>query len=898
MRKHQQAKILELLRTLGEAHGELRKQSAPEAAVNLLAGCQEFARRIGEFIEETEGEGTQAVTLLEEYCELLYYASVGTGGANHTKKLQAQLAKIENTVRSELVPDRIEAAFLSYSASMSDSILSIYLAAKADPDCDAYWIPIPYYERNAGGSFGTMHLDGAECYGGVECTDWQKYDLEARRPDAVFTFAPYDAGNFVTSVHPDFYCERLRGLTDLLCYVPYFVTADDVEEQFCTVAGCVFAHKVILQSEKIRSTYIREFKAAYGKSFGKPEEKFVALGSPKYDAVINTKRGDCRLPDEWRVRAGGKKVIFYNTTIAAILQGNEQYLEKLRHVLDTFRKREDVVLWWRPHPLNEATYKSMRAQLSDGYRKIIADYKRGGFGIFDDTADFHRAIAVSDGYYGDGSSAVALYEATGKPLMIQNLDVTEKADDAQKDEYLHSDVVNFGQRLLTVDAFRREYPEWHEYWLPLRNEGQAKHVLVPDYEYGTSSFLNAVYKLDAEKGRAEYFKSFPANDVSGWMRHDAWLYHAPVRRGDTFLFVPCRARRWAFYDLAADEWTFRAVPEELHPSKEWRAAFGGWIVYDDEIIVFPGESGAFAKCNVVTHEITYHRDWIAKLPKAVENADWGVVCTVLFYRGSLLVVSQQTNRIVEINPETMTVIRSYAVGNDPCGFRSALLVPDTDAVYLIKFREPGKEPWTEAIVKWDIKTKSIAELKDLPVNFAPKHTQNACSGLLYWRNKLYATPLQGDSILKIDLETDEVTRVAVTPDFDFFERKSEFYNGWAKDMALPYLVFNGKCMKFTAQLPYDYALADIDLETGEISNRRKWHVTGVEDLYRQKSRTSARELWENPYYPLDDFLDDLAAGRPTRITEEADDKPDEQNVNTDGTSGKAIYAYIKKAVMV
>ena len=40
-----------------------------------------------------------------------------------------------------------------------------------------------------------------------------------------------------------------------------------------------------------------------------------------------------------------------------------------------------------------------------------------------DTADLHRAIALSDAYYGDWSSVVSLYEKTGKPILIQNADI-------------------------------------------------------------------------------------------------------------------------------------------------------------------------------------------------------------------------------------------------------------------------------------------------------------------------------------------------------------------------------------------------------------------------------------------------------------------------------------------
>ncbi|MDR2132223.1 MAG: hypothetical protein LBP30_02630 [Clostridiales Family XIII bacterium] len=409
MRKHRQKQIFELLQTIGEA------QSA-----GLYADCQEGALSVGAFIESVEGENNPriagTIASLAEYCELLYGAHKGEVGE---KRLRKQLVRIENAVKSELAPDRIEIAFLSYNASMSDSIESIYIAAKEDPVCDAFFVPIPYFEIKQDGSQGVMRYEGAECYGNdIICTDWREYDIEARRPDAIFTFNPYDGGNLVTRVHPDFYCERLRDLTDMLVYVPYFVTPDDVREHFCTLAGCVFAHRVIVQSEKVRDAYVRVFKKAYGSRFGRPEDKFVALGSPKFDKAINTKREDCALPDTWRELIGDKKTIFYNTCVWAILAGGERYLKKLRQVLDVFKNRDDVALWWRPHPLSEATYASMRPQLLAEYKRIVADYRRAGRGIYDDTADLHRAIAWTDAYYGDGSSVAALFGAAAKPVMF------------------------------------------------------------------------------------------------------------------------------------------------------------------------------------------------------------------------------------------------------------------------------------------------------------------------------------------------------------------------------------------------------------------------------------------------------------------------------------------------
>jgi hypothetical protein len=54
------------------------------------------------------------------------------------------------------------------------------------------------------------------------------------------------------------------------------------------------------------------------------------------------------------------------------------------------------------------------------YRSIVENYKQESYGIYDDTPDMHRAISISDAYYGDMSSLAALYIITGKPIVIQN----------------------------------------------------------------------------------------------------------------------------------------------------------------------------------------------------------------------------------------------------------------------------------------------------------------------------------------------------------------------------------------------------------------------------------------------------------------------------------------------
>ena len=331
-------------------------------------------------------------------------------------------------------PDKIDVVFLPYKAAMWDSLESVWLAAAEDPQCDAYVIPIPYYDKNPDGTLGQMHYEGKQYPDYVPVVNWRSYDIENRRPDIIYVHNPYDEYNPATSVHPDFYSIRLKNFTDMLVYIPYYVSVDDdVDKDFCVLPGTLYADKVIVQSEAVRQVYIREFKEAEKAfdcvgQFGNADEKFLALGSPKFDKALAVRSEDCQIPDEWRrliERPDGtrKKVILYNTTFGSILEGDEKYLHKIRCVFGCFRGRDDAVLLWRPHPLSAAAYRSMRPQFLEEYENIVSEYKQQVLGIYDDTPDVHRAIAVSDAYYGDQSSLVVLYQQTGKPIMIQNKNI-------------------------------------------------------------------------------------------------------------------------------------------------------------------------------------------------------------------------------------------------------------------------------------------------------------------------------------------------------------------------------------------------------------------------------------------------------------------------------------------
>ncbi len=471
MRKSQKKWIEETIALMGEAHEEIRRRLAEQngdMVRQLLGSCQESAIQIGRLIEETEGEDAPSVESLEKYCEVCWHVYEETEQGNMQNPsgiyrfLQKQLTDADNRIR-QTVPTRLEIAFFCYKASMSDSLESIYFAAKADPECDAYFIPIPYYDRGPDGTLGAMYYEGEGYYPDTYgLTDWREYDVEARRPDIIYIMNPYDDKNYVTSVHPDFYARRLKDMTDCLVYVPYYVSVVDPRTDLAALPGVVNAELVFVQSDHVRDIYVENFLKVNdipGMTLKTAREKFIAMGSPKLDRIWDIRREDYLLPEQWQSAVDslkpGQRILLYNLTIVGALnaqqENGETYLRKVKSVLEFFKNYRDILLWLRPHPLLAQTLHTMRPWLAEEYKKIIQDYKKEGWGIYDDTANLDRAIAWADACFGDRSSIELLLEFAGKPVLIQNIEsvgesplTVQSADEVREimEEFIQKDQFN------------------------------------------------------------------------------------------------------------------------------------------------------------------------------------------------------------------------------------------------------------------------------------------------------------------------------------------------------------------------------------------------------------------------------------------------------------------------
>jgi len=836
MRKQYQKQVLDLMQMIKQI------QSA-----GLYADCQNAAATVSEFIDNFAGKGTKTAELLGEYCNLLLSMNSGDITADC---LTEHLNKIENSVKSELRSNKIEIAFLSYKSSMSDCLESIYLAAKADPDCDAYWIPIPYFERNYDGSFGASHYEGAEHYDeSFVCVNWFDYDIEARRPDIIFTFAPYDKDNFITSVHPNFYCERLKGLTDLLVYVPYFVVAKDVGQQFCPLPGCMFSNKVVVQSDKVRDTYIRIYEKAFGSMYGDPEDKFIVLGSPKYDKVINTGRESCKLPDDWRKLIGNKKVVLYNLSIGSMLAHGEQYCNQLSSVIDIFSENDDVVLWLRPHPLSDASYKSMRPHLFKKYEQVIESFKQSGQGIFDDSSDLHRAIAMSDAYYGDWSSVAVLYQATGKPIMIQNSNQTRNRDE-------------FIPTILYVDE--------SNIWFSLK-------------------CINALFKMERDTWIPQFVGSFP-DEPSMFTRLETSMHIQAAANNGNIYFAPHLASKISKY--STEDKSFSKIAYKKHNDSEiYHRDFFGAISYKEYVYLTPCLYPGIARINTATNTLEYYSDWVEPVKKLIGDDKNSFFAYPLVVENTIWLASCNSNALVEFNMDTNTST-VYEVGKAAYRFSSVCF--DGTNFWL----SPVSGTSTP-IVKWNPKSGIIKEFNEIYNDPGG----NRYVPLVYSGGFLWLLPKWSKHAYKIDVSSDTIS-IAEEFELDVADLDSGVHlNKYSqsltfKDSMFAYNELAGTLIEYNFStkkrreevINFSQATVDqIRLITKNVFLQNPELFKTEHDCYHYECCISG----------LKNFLEHLTSE--TGQKQENMLKPERQkflqksNVNADGTAGQAIYDWAKSS---
>lgn len=322
-------------------------------------------------------------------------------------------------------------AFVAYNADMWDALATVHEEALKDPEAEVHTIVVPWYQKDDEGNLTVKHDESSKFPKNIQLTPWEQYDYRQIRPDVVFCHNPYDNFNKIAVIQPQFFIKYMRPHVRTLVYVPYFVSLNGwVPKDRLMSSGMDHADLVPMENDRIRNQYLEVYR-----KFGEDnncwaemepgQSKFMVLGSPKFDRVKFPTAEDLAMPEEWKsvlLDANGQKkpTVFYNISVQTFFDKPEKILNKIEAVLNIFKVRhEQVAFIWRPHPLyRESIVKAFPEGLAR-YDRLVAEFRTEKWGVYDDTSNMYRSMALSDMYYGDWSSVVTLYRVTGKPLMIQ-----------------------------------------------------------------------------------------------------------------------------------------------------------------------------------------------------------------------------------------------------------------------------------------------------------------------------------------------------------------------------------------------------------------------------------------------------------------------------------------------
>ncbi|WMC93863.1 hypothetical protein [Kineothrix sp. MB12-C1] len=404
-----------LLNDMKQLHILLENLTEDEQILPILTACQQTAITIGETIENNE-ENVDIVEILEEYCEQVYLlVQLGVILTADISTLNELIDKAERMIRG--IPNTYHAVFMPYKASMWDSLESIWLACKNDKRCECHVVPIPYFEYNAGENKWEECYDGELFDSDISVIHYERYDLKGINPDIAYIHNPYDRQNRVINVHPAFYSERIKQHVNKLVYVPYYVTQGFLSWDQLRLPVYDNIDYMIVQSEYAKS-YCKDMPFYH---------KVLPLGSPKIDKVVRLCNERIEIPSEWEDVLGNKKTLMLNTSVNCLLHDGEVYLEKIKYICEIVTGQDKVALIWRPHPLLRATIESMRPHLLEAYNAMIAYFIQNQIGVFDNTPDISRTVAIADGYIGEESSSVLnLFAAAGKPIFVLNNHIIEE----------------------------------------------------------------------------------------------------------------------------------------------------------------------------------------------------------------------------------------------------------------------------------------------------------------------------------------------------------------------------------------------------------------------------------------------------------------------------------------
>ncbi len=267
--KQQQKEILQLMLGMHDRIGTLLQNSNNEDVMSFFRSCQNAAVSVGTAIEDKFGLGSNAVTLLEQYCEKIYEAS-GSWDDNKKADLDNTIHEIEKSIDKLYETGKKDILFLPCKASWWDTMKDSFLEADADGSNRVEVIPIPYFYHDHEKKLGESRSDTAEFEQLPELkgrlTTFDEYKLEKRHPEMIVIQFPFDGYSGIMGTSELLYTDNLSKYTDELVYIPFVAPDPPSSARDVAYASllelieqpAVFrSDRIVVRSPELRNYYIK-----------------------------------------------------------------------------------------------------------------------------------------------------------------------------------------------------------------------------------------------------------------------------------------------------------------------------------------------------------------------------------------------------------------------------------------------------------------------------------------------------------------------------------------------------------------------------------------------------------------------------------------------------------------
>lgn len=323
----------------------------------------------------------------------------------HTYNTQGSMCNLYNTIgcnisKASFSSSKLRIAFFSQLPALWQSAESVWQAMHADDRCEVSVIQLPFYHENYRSSEDIgLFLKKKN----IPFYYWYNYDLSLSPPDVIIFLSPYD------STRPNGY--RFNDIHEKFSKTVYIYYALEVSGGY--IIDYNFRQSIHLHSWKI---FVRSqrYKELFKKYCPENYQNVIVTGHPKMDLVYNL--DSHTVPYRLVHKIKKRKVILWNPHHTLQKDEWSTFEEWNDILLDVFKKRTDLFLLIRPHPL---LFKNIES-LPDGKNILTSFLKkiRKMNNVFIDRSDSYLdAFKVSDGLISDASSLLLEYLPTKKPIL-------------------------------------------------------------------------------------------------------------------------------------------------------------------------------------------------------------------------------------------------------------------------------------------------------------------------------------------------------------------------------------------------------------------------------------------------------------------------------------------------